>query len=354
MTRKQKIIAAVALTILVGVADAQFFGTARRVFQLIITSSLEVEGTSDLQGNVSDSLGDFTIADDLQVNGAAAGTIASPNLLVINGSPNISLEDSAATANEGLWDFSADGDSLRFRTLNDARDTAFIWLEAIRSGNDLSELDINAPLTVDGSQLISSANPSFEMSETDQAADEKIYRVAGSGGNLNYSTRTDAGGAGTTYLRITRTGTNVDSFQITADAASINGEDITPTSGSFTATFDTACTTSPTLVFNYVVHGDAVFVSPEADAVSCTSDSVQFQASTDIPAAIRPALLQFMGFGLQGTDAGSNVDTCYEFDTDGDILVGVMNSGLCNEVGWTNSGAKSAGFSTAVYLLIDP
>lgn len=73
------------------------------------------------------------------------------------------------------------------------------------------------------SQEIENAAPRVIIDETDAASNERLYDFASSSGQLLGRTRTDADGAGATWLTVDRTGTTVDSIALAATAITLNG-----------------------------------------------------------------------------------------------------------------------------------
>jgi hypothetical protein len=78
----------------------------------------------------------------------------------------------------------------------------------VRTAAPAFELDVNGLV---GS---SSASPSFYLTETDQAADERIWRVTSGGGNFFVQTLNDAGTIAQQGLVMTRDGTTIDSVRL--------------------------------------------------------------------------------------------------------------------------------------------
>lgn len=64
--------------------------------------------------------------------------------------------------------------------------------------------------------------PIFRLIETDAPANEQIWDMVGSTGNLSFRTRTDVDGVGVTWLGVTRTGTTVDDITLAASRVIIS------------------------------------------------------------------------------------------------------------------------------------
>lgn len=117
---------------------------------------------------------------------------------------------------------------------------------------------------------------------------------------------------------------------------------VTQTTSTFTATFDDACTTSPTNIVNYVQTGNTVSVRFTAANISCTSDSSNFIATGAIPVAIRPTQNVRLSL-LNTTDASVALMGEILFDSNGDIrLTRCTSTTLACGTGWTATGAKAA------------
>lgn len=120
--------------------------------------------------------------------------------------------------------------------------------------------------------------------------------------------------------------------------------DLTPASGTFTATFDDACTTSPTITFDYQRVGNIVVAAlRSATGFNCTSDSSSFATTgTPIPAAARPAVDAVLGGPYGLVDDGIATDGCLVFTSTGNVVFQRRSASDCGGVNWTPSGTKSA------------
>lgn len=146
-----------------------------------------------------------------------------------------------------------------------------------------------------------------------------------------------------------------------ATTVQVNGASITPSTGTFTATFDDACTTSPTMVFDYVAIGNMVtMIARSSSGFSCTSDSTGFATSgAPVPSAIRPTT-GFIASQLVGgfVDNGANINGCIFITSGGNIqFLPQLTAGAACTGLWTSSGSKSAisyPNATISYILNDP
>lgn len=124
------------------------------------------------------------------------------------------------------------------------------------------------------------------------------------------------------------------------------------TSGSFTATFDDACTTSPTVTFVWQKIGNAVTMMPTASSgFPCTGDSTSFAAaaSPPVPAAERPATSPVtMALMVGATDNGATTLATITIGTSGILQ---YNKVTTTTVSWTAAGNRSTPlFSAFTYM----
>lgn len=209
--------------------------------------------------------------------------------------------------------------------------------------------------------LLSSASPALQLSETDAAANNGKWAIVASGESLVAAAYTDAG-AGGTWLDVSRTSNTIDAIALTATALTHNSIDITPSSGTFTATFDQACTTSPTITFDYQRIGNLVTLAAvSGSGWPCTGDAVTFATTgTPVPAALRPVVAVRSAVFSNFADNGSAVQGCFTIETDGNITVQQVSGGNCSST-WTaastrywDTSAFALGVRTQSYMLGNP
>jgi hypothetical protein len=118
-----------------------------------------------------------------------------------------------------------------------------------------------------------------------------------------------------------------------------------PTSGSFTITWDNACTTSPTTLIAWRQVNNIVFWTVNLmSAATCTSDSTSFATTTAIvPAAIRPARQFFAPFIYPTQGGVTATPGCLVINTNGTVQattagVGCPNTGV---TGWNAGGVQN-------------
>lgn len=406
----------IALLSVTLVADAQFFGTARRVAAFVITTTLDIGGEITSTASYPD------IA--LQVDSAI---------------PVISLNESDAAADNGLWWYFANGESLNFQALTDDEMTSGTWATINRTGSTIDEVELNATLldfngaadisgslTVTGQADLSATAALLHHGTTvvddgfgeaqivyeDAAATSKWQ--AGTSGSSNddfiffdvdnmatrmsiddtsgaisvqsgvvaiqnatnpYVALVETGGGATGYFQWTSDNLNIsapsgDSASLRSDAANhnltlsaagaltVDGVDITGTRGTFETSWAAACTTTPTATFDYAVINGMVFLTNE-DAISCTSDTSVFDSgSTDLPAAIRPPRDTYVSLS-HVVDSGQGDPGCARITTGGQINIyrGETSSptNQCTSGQFNTSGTKgiNAGLQFH-YMLANP
>lgn len=125
------------------------------------------------------------------------------------------------------------------------------------------------------------------------------------------------------------------------------------TTGTFTATYSDACTTSPTQQWQWVKVGPQVTLYANGANISCTSDSGNFNSGFDIPTAIRPQ--DTVRFPLVSvTNNGVNEVACISFGSTGVISILRLDTQLVASLpcvstqGWTASGNKAVRFITSI------
>lgn len=127
--------------------------------------------------------------------------------------------------------------------------------------------------------------------------------------------------------------------------------DMSPDSGSFTATISAGCTTTPTGTLKWFRQG-AVVTLQFPSGLSCTSNAATFSI-TGVPAAIQPpanaadfaSLIQAQNAGVAIPAAAQVFSSISGFG--GTITLVPVISGVT----WTSTGTKSVGPGTLTYIL---
>jgi hypothetical protein len=231
------------------------------------------------------------------------------------------------------------------RCIKLALKTTFPNINAAVNATDENLNALSASLTASGILELEAAATRLIIDETDAASNERIYDWASSAGQLLGRTRTDADGAGATWLTVDRTGTTVDSIALAATAITLNGvaaSDFARLSQSNTFTSSSqaivASSASPTIAINetdgavdnrrwdILANGEALSVRAVNDAISAASDvlTVQRTGTTVDSINLQATAVQVNGRtiprfafgsvdsagGCSASIASTNVSTC--------------------------------------------
>lgn len=239
---------------------------------------------------------------------------------------------------------------------------SFPRLQGFSAGSPCTKLHTLAAF----GELCATTAPTINFQSTGGAADVKIWDFYGdSTGVFHGRTVNDAYTVGNDWIQVARTAGSPNTIAFGAPGGlSANGVDLTPTSGNFVATFDSACTVNPTATFRYQRVGNVVVVKlASVSGMPCTSNSVNFSTSgAPVPAAIRPSTTsvaspQFGAF----VDNGVGVGGMISFSTAGNVVMARCTSAVsCTTGTFTSSGSKSidvasaGGVPTFSYMLGNP
>ena len=276
------------------------------------------------------------------------------------------MVESDAGTDEKNWRVYTQSDRFRIHTEDDNGSAVATPFEIFRTGTTVDEValaattldfngaaDFSTSISVSG-HVNASGSGAARLSLQDTAAptNEGRWVVRSASGQLQFQTYTDAGGFGASALIINRTGTNVDSFAITADSVTVNGDPVlTGNSGTFSPSW-TGFSSAPTQNIRYsVVHGVSACLSMGGATNQGTSNSTAFTLS-GIPAAARPATFA-VRTACRLTNSGSTVNGMCRVTTGGGITFGVDNLTSPNGGNdWTGSGTK--GLAGSDWMLCYP
>lgn len=215
-------------------------------------------------------------------------------------------------------------------------------------------------LDVLGDLDVVSAGPNFLITETDAAADNGIWLTRAVAEQWRFEACTDALSC-PDIMTVDRTGSTVDTINLSPTTLQHNGVDLTVEEGTFEITWETACTTTPSQTFDYVRHGNVVTLKM-VDSVACTSDSTSFTSTdADIPASLRPAQFVVLGpLGVVNNTTEAEIG-CLNISVAGIPTIrrasGSPNT-PCNISTWTASGSKIIGSPQSVdsfsYIISNP
>jgi len=140
------------------------------------------------------------------------------------------------------------------------------------------------------------------------------------------------------------TGGDPGAGKINAQDVQVNGASvITPTSGTYTATLSTGCTTTPTATVKWAKTGNIVVLN-FGNFGTCTSNTTIMSLDASVPAAERPATNQCANVISVEDNTVINHATA-RIQTSGVVDFGLdgASGGSCSGAGWTASGTKSLG-----------
>lgn len=343
---------------------------SRPLFQAVTIGSGTAAGTGDVRVNAgSIGVGTAPSTTDggirLTANGSSTNTAA---VLIQSATPVLYFEDTNSGADTKKFRLYADSNALRFDAHNDAESVALPFFTATNAGSAISNVALgpvgaaNMTLDLASSRVaISSTAPRILWNDTDSAANEKLTECINSGNVFQCATRTDADGAGSIFLTMTRSGTTVSTLNLQGNEVQVNGLPISGSGaqGTFTASFDTACSTTPTVTYDWTRSGNLVVLYPVATAgFPCTGDSTSFVTTgAPVPAAIRPNTNADTAPHPGYTDNSVSTWAQVTVTSGGNISYNkctALNT-TCNGAGWTAANNRSAPtFTTIVYMLGNP
>lgn len=223
---------------------------------------------------------------------------------------------------------------------------------------DLSDLHIGGSSTIDGNLdvagqitgtdattnykaavLVENNDPTYLLYEDDAAANAHAWALRGVAGTLNiYACNDSAGPTCNSALALGRTGATPTTF-------TVNNIDMAPQSGTFTVNFDSACTTTPSVTFNYYVIGPLVTIAPASTSgFPCTGDSANFSTSSaDVPSNLRPSSTAVESGIVVGQflDNAANASGSIYIDNAGHMLLLNCTTVTSCAATWTASGNRN-------------
>lgn len=141
ITRKRKWIVGITTLLFATVAAAQFFGIPRRVFAMIITDTLLVEGIATFNGVFTGTDRAISISDAI---------------------PSISFTETDVTVDNNFWDIVVQSEQLRHRALTDAG-AATNYIEIDRTGNTVDTFNLLATTIQNNGVDATHANGTFTI-----------------------------------------------------------------------------------------------------------------------------------------------------------------------------------------------
>lgn len=202
--------------------------------------------------------------------------------------------------------------------------------------------------------------PYIAVSDTSQAANARATILQSLNGSPALIVCNDAFAVCSGVLGSTRSGTAVATVTLgnatDNPTFSVNGVTLTPLSGSFVASFDAACTTTPTATYAYQKLGNVVTIEVTATSgFNCTADVSNFDTTgTPVPAALRPATATVFGPQRTGAfDNGTAVCSQLSITTAGNIAIRSLNCASGNLNTWTAAGARGFGNNDSFTYMIN-
>lgn len=223
-----------------------------------------------------------------------------------------------------------------------ARNIAIFGHNGISNGLSIDSDGTTVTATMTGNVMVSGALP---LTLNDAA------------GNLNAAVRLQDAGVTKAWFSLVNaagqvcTGSAVDDICIAGAGRLTYGPgsgassiDLTPETGSFTLTFDDACTTSPTASVNFSRVGRNVVWRIGDVSTTCTSDSTAFRTSgAEVPASIRPGTTTLLASDTSGQNNSVRTAMCVQVTTAGNVELtrktGV-DQGCSGFASWTAAGTK--------------
>lgn len=178
----------------------------------------------------------ITLSAPVSFTASSTATVAAVTLS--NANPQAEFFESDAAANNRRWNFTAEGEQLRFRALSDDGLTVNNWLTVDRTGATIDLITLPAPVTHAGFSLftrtavggtvndvsvaISAAAPILALNETSAAANNRLWEISAQAEQLLFRAYTDDGLTLGTAIQVDRTGATIDQILLAATTLRFN------------------------------------------------------------------------------------------------------------------------------------
>lgn len=191
---------------------------------------------------------------------------------------------------------------------------------------------------------IEAAAPRLILDESDASSNERVYDFAQSAGQFLARTRTDADGAGATWLTVDRTGTTVDSIAFSGTTITLNGNSAASViDSSFTGTL-TGMDSATTGTVNYRIVANAagtgklctLYIPASINGTSNTTAMTM----TGLPAACTPT--NAVRFSTVVVDSSNENHAMALIAAAGTTITFYTDANL-SATGFTGSGTKGLG-----------
>jgi hypothetical protein len=158
--------------------------------------------------------------------------------------PALDIYETDAAADEKLWVLQSEAGDLVLRARDDAGSGGSNPMKFIRTATVTDEIELNATLLdlnltnleFDGLGIFTgvvsgtaapikfeSGTPGYILRESDAASNEKMWRNYATTGELRFDVVDDAGAGPIIWLEVNRTGTVIDSIDLTATVVAVSG-----------------------------------------------------------------------------------------------------------------------------------
>lgn len=217
----------------------------------------------------------------------------------------------------------------------------FLAQQGIRTGDNTSLDGAIGPAVF--AAACTNCNPSYYIYEGDGPADEKVWRSVASGGNYSMRAVSDDLATSTIFLSVDRTATTVTNVEFTTTAFAVNGENLTPSSGTFSYVVQ-GLTTTPSCTIAYQRVGQTVTLTLGGIGGTCTGTSNTTggpaSGATNLPAALRPTTSK----RVYANCLNNSLDALCVLQINSS---GFINAGCGNSPGAGCTAAGTKGFSNA-------
>lgn len=214
-----------------------------------VSSAFNIARTGTTIGQITLAAPSATVV--MNGSGGVTGTVGNSGLTAISGitttgqflnndsNPSYYINESDAGVDEKLWRLNGAVSHLVWSTRTDANAGGQTFFDVSRTGTAVQGIALTAPsLTLTGTTTLAgivfstgsryeleSTAPIWQSDETDAPADERSWLERSQGGNWFLSTASDASpqAAVNNAIQVQRTGTTVDSVDLTATTITLNG-----------------------------------------------------------------------------------------------------------------------------------
>lgn len=248
------------------------------------------------------------------------------------GAASVGLNNSSNAANNRLWDITAGTTSMSLRAIDDANTTPKVWASASRSGASITGITLGNSTDT----ILAALNSLSSTTLTIQNAGTRR-------GYVGVASATNGVCTGTATNDMCIAVTGGATIRASTDDGTTSNPLAIVTSGSFTASFDAACTTTPTAVFIWQKMGNQVTLQMISNSgFPCTGDTTSFQATSTstTPATIRPATSAKSAVMVDASDNGAATSSVTQVNPTGELQFNRVSTAGATAV-WTAAGSRN-------------